>query len=346
MRPSKNSPTTGEPAAVTLRTVAEAAGVSTMTASRVINNQPHVSPAKREAVLAAIDRLGFVPNALAQGLVVGRSHTVGLVAQFFESPFYALMLRGIEEELTREGYGLVVSSGHWDRAEEERCVQSLRSRQVDGIIVLTGSLGDAFLATLAAEMPVVVTGRDLRAPRLHSLRCDDHAGARAATQHLLALGHRRIAHITGDAGHPDAHERERGYRDALQAAGIAVDARLIARGDYLETSGARAIDDLLNRGIEFSAVFAANDQMATGATQALHRRGYRVPDDISIVGFDDLLAARHASPPRTTVNLSVAELGRRAADALLQLLQGRQPTSVAPEPKLVVRGSTAPMRRH
>jgi len=332
--------TAAEAPHVTLREVARASGVSLATASRAINNAPHVSPAKRAAVMAAVARLGFVPNAVAQALADGRTRLVGLVAQYFESPFYALMLRGIEETLTRAGHGLVVSSGHWDRDEEARCVQTLRARQVAGIIVLTGRLEDSFLTSLAAELPVVVTGRELQAPGLHALRSDDFEGARAATRHLLERGHTRIAHITGDAGHPDAQERERGYRQALRDAVIAADPALILPGDYLETSGARAAGTWLQRGTRFTAIFAANDQMAAGATQVLQCHGLRVPEDVSIVGFDDLLATAHASPPRTTVSLSVAELGRRAALAMLDLLAARQPEVTAPQPQLVVRCST------
>jgi LacI family transcriptional regulator len=272
--------------------------------------------------------------------VRGRSNTVGLVAQFFESPFYARLLRSVEETLSMQGYGLVVASGHWNRREEEQCVATLRERHVDGIIVLTGALDDGFLRSLATDLPVVVTGRDLHAPGLHALRSDDHLGAMAATRHLLQLGHRRVAHIAGAQSHADAHERERGYRDALREGGIVFDPELVVPGDYLEESGALAVERLLARGIDFSAVFAANDQMATGATQVLFRRGLRVPEDVSVVGFDDLLAAKFASPPRTSVSLSVAELGRRAALAMLDLLAGRTPTVGAPAPELVVRGST------
>ena len=332
----------------TLRMVAQESGVSITTASRVINNSPHVSRTKRAAVQAAIAKLGFVPNGIAKSLVQGRSHTVGLVAQFFESPFYARLLRSVEETLSTAGYGLVVSSGHWNRREEEQCVATLRARQVDGIIVLTGALDDGFLKSLAADLPVVVTGRALHAPGLHALHSDDHQGALAATRHLLQLGHRRIVHIAGTETHADAFERERGYRDALREAGIDADPALIVRGDYREESGAQAVEVLLARGVDFTAVFAANDQMATGATQVLFRRGLRVPEDVSVVGFDDLLAAKFASPPRTSVNLCVAELGRRAALAMLDLLAGRTPAITAPEPELVVRGSThrAPSPQH
>jgi len=333
-------------ASVTLRMVAQAAGVSMTTASRVINNSPLVKPATRAAVNAVIERLGFVPNVVARALAAdahGRqgvdTHTIGLVAQHFASPYYAQLLRGIDEALSAAGFGLAVASGHWDRAEEEQCVRNLRSRGVSGLIVLTGQLGDDFLTALAAELPVVVTGRSLAAPGLHALRSDDFEGARAATRHLIERGHTRIAHIAGDPRHPDSLDRERGYRAALLDAGLAPDPALVATGDYREASGERAAEQLLQGGKPFTAIFAANDQMATGAAQALYRHGLCVPDDVSLVGFDDIPMAAHATPPRTTVSLSIPDLGRRAAEAMLQLLDGGQPTVAAPEPELVMRAS-------
>jgi LacI family transcriptional regulator len=331
---------------VTLGRVASACGVSPSTVSRVLNGTAVVSAEKQARVREAVAALGFVPNTLARALADGRSFSVGLVAQYLESPFYALMLRGIEETLSAAGYGLVVASGHWNAEEEARCIHAMRTRRVDGVIVLTGMLEDEFLVELARELPVVVTGRRLEAPGLHALHSNDVDGARAATRHLLERGHARIAFIGGDPRHPDAQERERGYRAALAEAGVAVDPALMRAGDYLETGGAMATEALLDDGVAFSAIFAANDQMAAGAAQVLHRRGLRVPEDVSIVGFDDLLATAHASPPRTTVSLSVAELGRRAALALLDLLQHRAPRVNAPEPELVVRESTRPPAPH
>ncbi|MDH0864533.1 LacI family DNA-binding transcriptional regulator [Mitsuaria sp. GD03876] len=325
---------------VTLGMVAAASGVSPSTVSRVLSGSAQVSAEKSERVRRAIDALGFVPNTIARALADGRTFNVGLLAQVFESPYYALLLRGIEEVLTPAGYGLVVASGHWNPEEERRCVASLRSRRVDGIIVLTGGLTDEFLVELARELPVVVTGRALRAPGLHALKTDDVEGARAATRHLIERGHTRIAFIGGDATHADSSERERGYRLALADAGLEVDEALIAGGDYVEDGGARAMTRMLEAGSRFTAVFAANDQMASGAARVLHGRGFRVPEDISLVGYDDLLNTAHASPPRTTVDVHIAELGRRAASAMLDLLRTGGSAVLPPAPQLIVREST------
>ena len=325
---------------VTLGMVAAASGVSPSTVSRVLSGSAQVSADKTERVRQAIAALGFVPNTIARALADGRTFNVGLLVQYFESPFYALLLRGIEEVLTPAGYALVVSSGHWQAEEEQRCIASLRSRRVDGIIVLTGGLDNAFLAALARELPVVVTGRSLQAPGLHALKTDDAAGAQAATAHLIERGHRRIAFIGGDATHADAKEREAGYRAALAEAGLGLDEALIANGDYLEAGGAAAMARLLERGTTFTAVFAANDQMAAGAARVLHSRGIRVPEDVSLVGYDDLLNTAHASPPRTTIDVQIAELGRRAAAAMLDLLRHGSSSVQPPVPRLIVREST------
>ena len=215
---------------VTLQRVAQAAGVSASTVSRILNGTAVVSQEKKQAVDEAIALLGFVPNPVARGLAGGRTLSVGVVTQSIDSPFYGVALRGIEVELDRAGYSPLFVSGHWNASEEARCIDILRSRRVDGIIVLTGRLSDAALKQTARSLPVVVTGRKLRAPNLYSLDFDNFEGARLATEHLVALGHRRIAFIAGNSEHPDAHERLRGYRSGLEAAGIRFDPDLVAAG--------------------------------------------------------------------------------------------------------------------
>ena len=220
----------------------------------------------------------------------------------------------------------------------------LRSRRVDGIIVLTGRLSDQALKTYARSLPIVATGRSISGPGLIGLNFDNFEGGRLATQHLTDLGHRQIAFISGDVEHPDADERLRGYRAALKAAGIAFDARLVVPGGYQEVDGLRAVGHLLSTRQRFSAIFAANDQMALGAMLGLHRHSLRVPDDISVVGFDDLPSSMYSTPPLTTIDQPAFELGHLAASAMLRLLAGEKPVIEVPSPRLIARESSRRLR--
>jgi LacI family transcriptional regulator len=325
---------------VNLQMVAERAGVSPSTVSRILNGTAVVSDDKREAVDQAIAELGFVPNPVARGLAGGRTLSVGVVTQAIDSPFYGGALRGIEDSLSQVGYSPLFMSGHWNADEEARCIDVLRSRRVDGLIVLTGRLSDAALRACAKTLPVVITGRNLKAPNLYALNFDDFEGARLATHHLLTLGHREIAFIAGDTRHPDAVDRQRGYRAALEAAGLRFVPELVMPGQFHEESGLMAVERLLHTRQRFTAIFSANDQMAFGAMLGLHRRGIRVPDDVSVVGFDDLASASYALPPLSTVHQPVYELGRLAAQATMQLLAGEKPSGVMPSPRLIARESS------
>ncbi len=233
-------------------------------------------------------------------------------------------------------------SGHWHAAEEARCIDVLRSRRVDGLIVLTGRLADSALRSVARALPVVVTGRSLKAANLLSMDFDNREGARQAVQHLTGLGHRRIAFISGDAEHPDAVERLNGYRLALEDAQLPFDPALVLPGDFTEHSGLLAIERLLASRARFSAVFAANDQMAFGAALGLYRRGKRIPDDVSMVGFDDVAGSLYMVPPLTTVHNPIQEIGQLSARAMLGMLAGERPAVEVPAPRLVVRESTRP----
>jgi LacI family transcriptional regulator len=324
---------------VTLRMVADACGVSASTVSRILNGTAQVSEAKREAVQHAIANLGFVPNPVARGLAGGRTFSVGVVTQAIDSPFYGPALRAIEQVLYGCDYCPLFMSGDWNAKAERRCIDMLLARRVDGLIILSGRLSNAALKELARQVPVVVTGRNLTGPQLHSLNFDNFSGAKLATSYLIGKGHRRIAFILGDLAHPDVADRQRGYRAALEEAGIAYDDGLVLPGTLVERSGGVAVERLLGSGEPFSAIFAANDQMAFGAALALYQRGFHIPNDVSLIGFDDLVVAEHAIPPLTTVNQAPHELGRLAAISLLQLINGEKPEAVLPAPKLVTRAS-------
>ena len=325
----------------TLGMVAKAAGVSASTVSRILNGTAVVSEAKKQAVDDAIAKLGFVPNPVARGLAGGRTLSVGVVTQSIDSPFYGVALRGIEDELDRAGYSPLFVSGHWNATEEARCIDMLRSRRVDGIIVLTGRLSDAALKQYAKALPMVATGRRLKAPNLYTLDFNNFEGARLATEHLTSLGHQRIAFIAGNSEHPDANERLRGYRAGLESAGITFKPELVAAGLFHEESGMLAAERLLDTRQRFTALFAANDQMALGACLALQRRSLKVPQDVSVMGFDDLAISRYSIPPLSTVHHPAYELGQGAATAMLCLLRGEKPSFNLPGPRVIARESTA-----
>ncbi|MDM7950925.1 substrate-binding domain-containing protein [Hydrogenophaga sp.] len=324
---------------VTIERVAELAGVSPSTVSRILNGTAVVSAAKKAAVDQAVAQLGFVPNPMARGLAGGRSMSIGVVTQAIDSPFYGASLRGVEDALDPAGYSPLFVSGHWDAQTESRCIDILLSRRVDGIIVLTGRLTDAALKSVAKRVPTVVTGRSVKAPGLFSLNFENAEGGRLATRYLIDGGHCKIAFISGDPRHPDATQRLMGYRTALEQAGIPFKSELVVQGEYNEASGVQAVSTLMASRQKFTAVFAANDQMAIGAAHGLQRHGLRVPDDVSLVGFDDLPTSLYALPPLTTVHQPAYDMGRLAAQAVLQLLDGTKPTQMVPPPRLIVRDS-------
>ena len=329
---------------VTLEMIAREAGVSPSTVSRYLNGTARISEDKRLAVEQTIARFNFQPNMMARGLALGQTLSIGVLTQFIESPFYGEALRGIEDALSGTAFSPLFVSGHWNLKEETARMALLQGRRVDGVIVLTGRLSDAQLCDYAHKMPIVVTGRALEAPNLVSFHVNDFLGAYKATQHLIELGHSRIAFIAGPADHPDAMERLRGYQQAMDDAGLIRDPGLVAQADFHESGGVLAINQLMESRQNFTAVFAANDQMAYGARLALYRLNIRVPEEISLVGYDDLPNSIYSMPPLTTVRQPVYEIGRLAAQAMLDLIAGRVARVAAPPLELVVRESTRRLR--
>jgi LacI family transcriptional regulator len=329
---------------VTLAMVAETAGVSPSTVSRILTGHAKVSDDKRAAVESAIARLNYQPNVLARGLAQGRTLSIGVLTQDIKSPFYGEALRGIEDALEGTGIVPLFVSGHWIVQDEVERMTHLLGRRVDGIIVLTGRLTDEQIREYARRVPIVVTGRSVKGQNIASMRVDDFSGAYKATKHLLELGHRRIAHIAGPQDHLDSVERLKGYRKALEEAGVAFDPKLVVYADFHEPSGVLAINQLIEARQSFTAVFASNDQTAYGARLAFHQRNIRVPEDVSLIGFDDLPGSRYMIPPLSTIHQPVYELGQSAAKVLLKLIEGSKTRATLPEPELVARESTKRLR--
>ena len=345
MTQSPASWTTGVKSRATLTMVAQQAGVSPSTVSRILNGTAQVSKEKQALVKAVIEELGFRPDPAARSLAGGRTMSMGVLTQFIDSPYYGEALRGIEDELHKANYVPLFVSGHWNEHEEKDRLFMLQERKVDGIIVLTGKLADATLIDMATKVPVVVTGRRLSAPNLFSIDFDNAEGACLAVRHLHALGHHRVAFISGPMDHPDADERLQGYKSEIKKKDMADDPQLVIASDYQEAGGFRAMNSLLDARVQFTAVITANDQMAYGARLALHRAGLRVPEDVSLIGFDDLPHSAFTLPPLTSVRQSVYEIGASAAKAMFNLLNKQNPPSKLVEAELVVRESTRIYRR-
>lgn len=328
------------PSTITVLDVAREAGVSPSTVSRILNGTARVTSDKRQAVEEAIRKLDFRPNLFARSLKTGTTMTVGILTQDVESPFYGRAMKGIEEGLAGTGYAPIIVSGHWNAAEEAERVRLLMARRIDGLVILTGHLDDRQIAEFARHQPIVVTGRQLDAPQVRAFAFDQEGGGYLATRHLLTLGHRSIAHIAGPADHTDATDRRAGYERALREAGVPLRPELVVQGDFMESGGLLAMNRLLDSAQPFTAVFAANDQTAFGARMAMYRRGVRVPDDVSLLGVDDLPGAAYATPPMTTVHQPLYEMGLAAAQALLGMLGHHGVQTPVPPLELVVRETT------
>ncbi|NCC33808.1 MAG: LacI family DNA-binding transcriptional regulator [Chloroflexia bacterium] len=328
----------------TVSDIARLAHVSPSTVSRVLTGSSRVHPAKSAAVLAAIEQLNFRPNLTARALALGKSMVIGILTQSMMSQFYGELAQGIEEGLAGSGYQGVFASGHWESLDEQAALDILLARQVDGLIVLGGYYPDDDLRAINKQIPLIAVGRHIDGLEDQCIRVENASGSFQAVRHLIDLGHRRIAHISGIPSHLDASERQRGYTEALASAGLAVDERLIVEGNFTEQSGLLALETLLARGSHFTAIFAANDQMAYGIRLGLYRRGLRVPDDISLVGFDDLIGSIYTTPPLTTVRQSMHEQGRQAARGLLRLLANEPPDLPSVTTELVIRETTARVR--
>ncbi|MDG2122214.1 MAG: LacI family DNA-binding transcriptional regulator [Verrucomicrobiales bacterium] len=307
---------------VTIQDIAREAKVSKSTVSRVLNDTSAVNPVKRRAVLEATERLGFKPNVLAQSLAKGRSMTIGVLTQNIGSPFYDAISQGLIAGLSGTGYSPIFVDGQWREAEEVEAIRALLGRRVDGLILIGGDVPGVELEELCGRVPTVSVARKLSEGKWPCVFTDNVEGGYRATKYLIGRGHREIAIICGIKQHPDATDRYEGYRKALEEAGIGLDLGLVLEGDFTADAGVAGIEKLLEGGKRFTAVFAANDMTAFGARLALFRRGVRVPEDVSLVGFDDQLESAYMAPPLTTVRQPARRMGGEAVRALMGLIEG------------------------
>jgi LacI family repressor for deo operon, udp, cdd, tsx, nupC, and nupG len=329
--------------------VAKRAGVSTATVSRVLSQPEVVAPATRKKVIAAVSQLGFTPNAAAKNLRTLRTAKLLVTVPDLSNPFFSLILQGIEDRAQREGYAVLVGVKQHDVTWEEMYALMLRRKEADGLIFLGHRLPKE-AASLVRSLPPgrapVVNGCEFTPrPGIPSVHIDNATAAADAMEHLYRLGHRRIGIITGPLVSPLSRDRLAGVMARARKARMERHV-IIMNGDFSVESGAVASERLLGRREPPSAVFCFNDEMAIGVMQTARRRGLRIPDDLSLVGFDDIRFARFLDPPLTTVAQPMRQIGEGTVTLLLQILRGEQtPESVTLPHTLVVRSSTAPPRR-
>lgn len=332
----------------TLQDVAREAGVSSATVSRVLNDSGKVNVATRRRVEEVIRRLGYHPSRVARRLRVqrGRSHILGLMIPDLQNPFFSDVARGVEDYAYNHEYAVILCSSDENIDKQTFYLNTLYAESVDGIILppIPGEHGR--LAWLAQEqrLPIVCLDRHLPALTLDTVVVDNHRGAFEAVELLIRLGHRRIAIITGLPALSTSQERLEGYLEALSKHDVPVLPHLIRRGDSRYESGRLEAGHLLDEPVPPTALFVGNNLMTLGALEAIHSRGIRVPEQLSIIGFDDMLWAASLNPPLTTVRQPGYEIGRQAAELLLQRIAepSRPPTVVVCQPELVLRASCGP----
>jgi LacI family transcriptional regulator len=335
--------------ATTIRDVARAAGVSIATVSHALSGKRAVSEATRSRVRTSAARLNYRPNHVAASMVTGRTRTIGVIVPDIANPFFSELVRAAEGAAASRDYVLLVASSELDAALEDRSVDVMYDKRADALLYLPGTPGHhpSLDSLVAAGTPLVIIDEALpSAPAGASvITTDNDAGGALAAGHLAELGHRQIAAIGGPRGLPTAQARLAGFRRAARAAGITLErGRVRAAGAYTRAEGADATTLLLRDDPDVTALFCANDLIALGALEAARALGLEVPNDLSVIGFDDIFVSQLVSPPLTTVRQPIGLLGREAANLAMDLIEGATPTQRwrVLDVELVVRASTAP----
>jgi len=331
---------------VSLKDIANAAGVSHSTVSRALSNNPLVAEKTRRRIERIAKRKGYAPNAIARGLVTQRTRAIGVIVTSIADPFVTEVVRGIEEVAANSGYRVFLGTSHNEPAREVNLIKAMREWHVDGVIVASsrmGALHQPLLKGIGAPI-VLINNQKQQKGLIHSVAVDDIQGGQLATDHLLSQGHCVIGYISGPADYTSNSNRLAGYQRALAAANIPFDPALVQPGNG-RVEGGEQVTQLLNRVPHLTAIFCYNDMTAIGALSTLKRHGLRVPDDISLVGFDDIPFAAYVDPPLTTIQQPKDEMGRLAVQMLLDLLNGKPVANVMLPGQLIVRESTRAIER-
>lgn len=333
----------------TIQDVARFAEVSTASVSRALSSPERVSETTRARVAEAVRVTGYTPNQSARSLRQRTARTILVALPDIGNPFFSVILDAVEREATARGYGVLVANRFSGTDSGMQMRDYFLSNRVDGLLLFDGSVDLEQLMLLTgdpAPVPLIVACEEIRNAPFHTVKTDNSFAAERATQHLIGLGHRRIGHISGPAGNVLTGERELGFRRALQAADLPLQPEWLLAGSFEMESGMLAARQFMRLAERPTAVFAANDESAIGFISGLRQHGLDCPSDVSVVGFDDLALAAHVWPPLTTMRQPRAALGRIAAGALIDVIEGerhsRLPMHMVLSSEMIVRGSTAP----
>ncbi len=328
-----------------IRDIAKLAGVSTATVSHVINSTRFVSDEVKQKVQEVIESNGYTPNAHARNLATQRNHTFGLILSDLSNPFFPELVKSIQECANQKGYEITLANTNYDAERTLASVQRMLEQRVSGVAVMTSEMDAALAERLAArEIGVVFLDVGKVGPYVSNIAVNYEKGIRAGVEHLLELGHRRIAYISGPQRLKSAQRRLLAFTKTMRKH---ESEPFIFEGDFKATGGQQAVAAMLQQKQRPTAIVAANDLMAMGAMRELRKAGLRVPEDVSVVGFDDILFAELADPPLTTVALPREEIGRAAVEALLHTVtnDSKAGREYKITPKLIVRESTGPIAR-
>ena len=328
------------PVRSTIRDVARLAGVSHQTVSRVINNRDEVTPETRERVKAAIMELGYRPNAIARSMARGQTHTLACISPNLTDYTFASIIEGAEVEARQHGFFLLSSSAENVESFQSLVDELVSHRRVDGLMVINPYMDRRF-ESVPANFPMVYVGAVAREERISSVCLDDENIAYEATKHLLDLGHQSIAMVTGPMEEDCSRDRDVGYRRALEEAGLKYDPNLVVEGDWSASSGQTGFVHFFEQGLRPTAIFAQNDRMALGILRAARDLGLEVPQQLAVIGVDDMPLSSYFDPPLTTMRQDMAQIGRDAARLLIQSIREPQSSKQIRLPgELIVRSST------
>jgi len=331
--------------AVTIKDIAKLANVSITTVSRVINNKTEgVSEETRERILQLVKEHEYQPNAIARGLVTKKTKTLGLIIPDITNPFFPDIARGVEDSAHIYGYNVFLCNTDDNLDKESEYINALKEKYVDGIIFTSSSIPkqEHIKELIKSGIPIVIMDRRIESDDIYGVFLDNYEGGYIATKHLIDLGHKKIGCITGPLYSKSARERLEGYKGCLNENGLEYDESIVFEGDYKINSGITGSEKLLNLNKKISAIFVCNDLMAYGSYKTIRSRGYKIPDDISIIGFDDIYLSQILEPQLTTIRQPAYDMGLTAARMLIKLIEGEKLNRkiINFKPKLIIRQST------